>query len=83
MSHVLAAIPGLLFVTLGYFALCAVSPFGNCRKCRGFGFQLKTNRRGQLRRGRTCGRCDGYGKRVRIGRLLINRAARLHRDGTR
>jgi hypothetical protein len=83
MSDTLAAIPGLLFLTLGYAALCALSPFGTCRKCRGFGFQLKTNRRGQLRRGRECRRCDGHGKRIRIGRLLFNRAARLNRDGTR
>jgi hypothetical protein len=83
MADALAAIPGLLFLTLGYAALCALSPFGDCRKCRGFGYQLKTNRRGQLRRGRACARCDGLGKRIRLGRLLFNRAARLHRDGTR
>lgn len=83
MTDILAAIPGLLFLTLCYIALCAISPFGTCRKCRGFGFHLKTNRRGQLRRGKDCRRCDGYGKRIRLGRWLYNRAARLHDQGTR
>lgn len=78
-----AAISGLIIVTFCYFALCAVSPYGNCRRCRGFGFHLTTDRRGRLKRGRTCRRCRGHGKRARIGRLLLNRAARLHRDGTR
>lgn len=83
MTPALTAIPGLIFLTLCYAALCAVSPFGDCRKCRGLGFQLKTDRRGKPRRGRDCRRCDGHGKRIRIGRLLYNRAARLHHDGTR
>ncbi|QHF92670.1 hypothetical protein DEH18_00700 [Streptomyces sp. NHF165] len=83
MTDVLAAIPGLLFLTLCYAALCAISPFGTCRKCRGFGFHLKTNRRGQLRRGKDCRRCDGHGKRIRLGRWLYNRASRLHDQGTR
>ncbi|WP_301124745.1 hypothetical protein [Streptomyces cacaoi] len=82
MTPALAAIPGLLFVTLCYVALCAVSPFGNCRKCNGLGFQLKTNRRGKPMRGKHCRRCDGHGKRIRVGRWLYNRASRLHHDGT-
>ncbi|KAF4408751.1 hypothetical protein [Streptomyces lycii] len=73
----------LIFVTLGYSALCAVSPFGNCRRCRGFGYQLKRDRRGRLKPGRTCRRCRGDRKRIRIGRHLFNLAARIHRDGTR
>lgn len=82
MTHLLPAIPGLLFLTLCYAALCAVSPFGNCRKCRGFGFHIKTDRRGRPRPGRVCRRCRGERKRIRVGRWLFNRLARLHRDGT-
>ncbi|WP_026004325.1 hypothetical protein [Streptomyces sp. AA1529] len=82
MTPVVAAIPGLLFLTLCYAVLCAVSPFGNCRKCRGFGFQLTTDRRGRLKRGKHCRRCDGHGKRIRTGRWLYNRAARLRQNGT-
>ncbi|WP_405804856.1 hypothetical protein [Streptomyces sp. NBC_01187] len=83
MTHILSAIPGLIFLTLCYAALCATSPFGTCRKGRGFGFHLKTNRRGQLRRGKDCRRCHGHGKRIRLGRWLYNRATRLHNQGTR
>ncbi|MFE6689717.1 hypothetical protein ACFVFQ_24975 [Streptomyces sp. NPDC057743] len=77
------AIACLIVVTFSYAALCAASPFGNCRKCRGFGYQLKKDRRGRLRPGKTCRRCHGDRKRIRIGRHLFNVAARLHRDGTR
>ncbi|WP_372408723.1 hypothetical protein [Streptomyces luteireticuli] len=83
MSSALSAIPAVLFVALGYAALCAVSPFGNCRKCRGFGFKVKKNRHGRITRGRYCRRCDGHGKRIRVGRHLYNAAVRVHRDGTR
>lgn len=72
-----------LLVTLGYTAVCAASPFGNCRKCSGLGFQLKHNKRGHAKRGKHCRRCDGVGKRIRTGRHLFNVAARIHRDGTR
>ncbi|MGP3634632.1 hypothetical protein ACTU45_14875 [Streptomyces sp. 24-1644] len=73
----------LLFVTLSYVSLCAASPFGNCRKCRGWGFAMKTDRKGRSKRGKDCRRCKATGKRIRIGRRLYNVAARLHRDGTR
>ncbi|MCC5031895.1 hypothetical protein DMH02_001080 [Streptomyces sp. WAC 00631] len=83
MTPVLGAIACLLTITLGYTALCAASPFGNCRKCRGFGYRLTTDRRGRLKPGRTCRRCRGDRKRIRFGRHLFNLAARIHRDGTR
>ncbi|MFH9870957.1 hypothetical protein ACH4NT_33395 [Streptomyces lydicus] len=83
MSPTALAITFPLIVTLCYVALCAVSPFGNCRKCRGFGYALKTDRRGRLRPGKTCRRCHGDRKRIRVGRHLFNVAARLHHDGTR
>lgn len=72
-----------LLVTLCYAATCAASPFGNCRKCNGLGFALKTDRRGQPKRGKICRRCKGHGKRIRVGRHLFNLAARLHHNGTR
>ncbi|OEV10507.1 hypothetical protein [Streptomyces nanshensis] len=83
MTPDLTAIPGLLFIALSYAALCALSPFGNCRNCRGLGFQLTTTRRGKLKRGKHCRRCEGHGKRLRAGRWIYNHAARIHRDGTR
>ncbi|WP_329151167.1 hypothetical protein OIU91_28205 [Streptomyces sp. NBC_01456] len=83
MTPTALAIALPLIVTFCYVALCAVSPFGNCRKCKGFGYALKTDRRGRLRPGKTCRRCRGDRKRIRVGRHLFNVAMRLHRDGTR
>ncbi|MCX5310677.1 MULTISPECIES: hypothetical protein [unclassified Streptomyces] len=83
MTPALLASALLLFVTLSYASLCAASPFGNCRKCRGFGHATKTDRKGRTKRGKDCRRCKATGKRIRVGRHLYNVAARLHRDGTR
>lgn len=76
--------PGLIFVTLCYVALCAASPVGTCRKCKGWGAKIRVGRfTGQLKRGRECRRCHGYGARFRVGRRIYNSLSRLHRDGTR
>lgn len=83
MTSVLSASLPLLLLTLGYVAVCAASPFGNCRKCRGWGFAMTTDRKGRPKRGKHCRRCDGIGKRIRVGRHLYNVAARIHHDGTR
>ncbi|MCX4513288.1 hypothetical protein OHA27_23810 [Streptomyces sp. NBC_01619] len=77
-----ASLLTLLF-TLCYAGLCASSPFGNCRKCKGFGYALKNDRRGRLKPGKTCRRCHGDRKRIRVGRHLFNVAMRIHREGTR
>ena len=82
MTLTLTAIAATLLVTFGYGLLCAASPFGNCRKCGGLGFQLTTDRRGNPKRGKHCRRCNGTGKRIRIGRHLFNLAHRTWRAGT-
>ncbi|MFE4650501.1 hypothetical protein [Streptomyces sp. NPDC056707] len=83
MTPALLASALFLFVTIGYSGLCAASPFGNCRKCRGMGHAITTDRKGKTKRGKDCRRCKATGKRIRVGRHLYNVAARLHRDGTR
>ncbi|QCX79105.1 hypothetical protein C9F11_27515 [Streptomyces sp. YIM 121038] len=83
MTLALAAIACLTLITLRYTALCARDPFGSCRKCHGFGFAMTEDRKGRPKRGKDCRRCRGYGKRVRVGRWIYNRAQRIHRDGTR
>ncbi len=83
MTPILVASACLLIVTLCYASLCAGSPFGNCRKCRGFGFAMKTDRKGWPKRGKHCRRCDGLGKRIRVGRHLFNLWLRIYRDGTK
>jgi hypothetical protein len=82
MTPVLAAIACLITVTLGYGGLCAASPFGDCRRCRGMGHALKTDRKGRVKRGKDCRRCHATGKRIRAGRWLYNRWARIYRAGT-
>ena len=71
--------PALIVITFGYAAVCAVSPFGTCRRCAGLG------RIGALRglHSRACPRCDATGIRIRLGRHLYHQAVRIHRDGTR
>ncbi|MFD0386003.1 hypothetical protein ACFQ2B_37330 [Streptomyces stramineus] len=44
---------------------------------------IRQSRNGRLKRGRECRRCEGYGKRIRVGRRLYNATVRLHRDGVR
>ncbi|OSC69693.1 hypothetical protein B5181_12125 [Streptomyces sp. 4F] len=82
MTLALLAITLLIGVTLCYIVVCAASPFGNCRKCRGMGHKLKTDRKGRLKRGKDCRRCQATGKRIRVGRWLYNRFARIYRAGT-
>ncbi|MGW6545089.1 hypothetical protein ACWGBH_19855 [Streptomyces massasporeus] len=82
MTPALLAIACLLTITFGYVGLCAVSPFGDCRRCRGMGHALKTDRKGRIKRGKDCRRCHATGKRIRTGRWLYNRWARIYRAGT-
>ncbi|MEU9287236.1 hypothetical protein AB0D57_21585 [Streptomyces sp. NPDC048275] len=82
MTPALLAITLMLGVTLCYIAVCAASPFGNCRKCSGWGFRMKTDRKGRMKRGKDCRRCKATGKRIRVGRWLYNRWARVYRAGT-
>jgi hypothetical protein len=83
MSLPLLAIACLLVVTLCYGVKCWLSPFGDCRKCTGMGHAFKTDRKGRVKRGKDCRRCDATGKRIRVGRWIYNRAARTYRAGTR
>ncbi|GAB3811046.1 hypothetical protein [Kribbella italica] len=57
-----------------YLLTCLIWPFGRCRRCSGAGkFKAPIGKAY-----RHCGRCNGSGMRVRIGRHVINyiRAAR-------
>lgn len=83
MPPELAASALVIIITLCYVTLCAVSPFGNCRRCGGLGFKLKTSRAGKPRRGKNCRRCRATGRRLRVGRRAYNLATAIHRDGIR
>lgn len=71
--------PLAILVTLGYALVCAVSPFGPCRRCSGTG--KRRSLAGRIVR--PCPRCDGTGRRIRIGRHLANDIRQEHRNGTR
>lgn len=83
MTPALLAIACLLAITLCYAGVCAGSPFGDCRTCRGMGHAITTDRKGRMKRGKDCRRCKATGKRIRVGRHLYNLWARAYRDGTR
>ncbi|MFB6675587.1 hypothetical protein ACFCWG_24815 [Streptomyces sp. NPDC056390] len=78
MADVLTTTAIVLAWILGYSALCALKPFGRCRRCQGEG--ERTTRRGRLK---PCRRCHETGLRLRVGRRIHNRASALHRAGTR
>lgn len=82
MTPLLLASACLLAMTLCYASLCAGSPYGDCRKCRGMGHQIKTDRKGRIKRGKDCRRCHATGKRIRVGRHLYNLWTALYRAGT-
>ncbi|MEV4194783.1 hypothetical protein [Streptomyces toxytricini] len=67
----------------GYAVLCAASPFADCRKCSGIGAVLTTSRTGRPKPPKLCRRCKGRGKRLRIGRRLLNHSRAIHRAGSR
>ncbi|MFD9049827.1 hypothetical protein [Streptomyces zaomyceticus] len=73
----------LLATFAGYTLLCAASPFGTCRKCKGFGGTVVLDRKGHPKKGKRCRRCKGHGKRLRGGRRLANHSRAIHRAGTR
>ena len=61
----------LLIVTVAvafYLFTCLVWPFGKCRRCKGVGKFKSPFGRAY----RHCGRCQGSGLRVRLGRHVIN-----------
>lgn len=72
-----------------YAALCAWSPLGRCRACRG---RMVHARRGpkvlrwwldKTRGAKLCRRCDATGRRIRIGRRAYDHLRRLQRAGNR
>jgi len=61
----------LLIVTVAvafYLFTCLVWPFGKCRRCKGVGKFKSPFGRAY----RHCGKCQGSGLRVRLGRHVIN-----------
>lgn len=68
----------LTLAIAGYALLCAVSPFGRCRKCSGTGFRDLSKRRPK-----PCRRCRGQRYRPRIGTRTHTTSRAIHQAGTR
>jgi hypothetical protein len=63
-----------------YLLMCAAFPFGHCRRCHGTGKLYSPLSRKVFR---LCPRCDGTGRRVRIGRRVYEYLRTEHDTGTR
>lgn len=72
LATIAAAIAAAV-VLLGYAVVCAVWPYGICRRCHGAS-RLVTRRGRTVRR---CRRCRGSGLRLRLGRRLYNHVSRF------
>lgn len=74
-----ATVALIVTVSIAFYLLtCLVWPFGKCRRCKGAG-KFKSPLGNAYRR---CGRCDGSGLRVRIGRHVINHIRATRGAGT-
>ncbi|MEV4493156.1 hypothetical protein AB0K04_23940 [Micromonospora coxensis] len=59
-----------------YLILCVVSPWGRCYRCHG-----RRYHRTAIGTRRDCRRCDGTGRRVRIGRRIAEYIRTEYRAG--
>lgn len=59
-----------------YLILCVLFPFGRCRRCDGGTLNGR-------RTGRLCPRCEGTGRRVRVGRRIFEYLRAEYERGTR
>jgi hypothetical protein len=65
-----------LGLILYYPTSCAFWPYARCWRCKGDGkFTAWWGKAFRL-----CGRCDGTGRRLRIGRRIYNHFHRLRRE---
>jgi hypothetical protein len=73
-----AAVLLIVTIVVGFYLLtCLVWPFGKCRRCKGAGKFKSPFGRAY----RYCGKCDGSGLRVRLGRHVINHIRAVHGAG--
>jgi hypothetical protein len=63
-----------------YLAACSLFPFGACRRCKGAG---KLRNPLSKRMFRLCPRCEGTGRRVRVGRRIFEYLRREHAKGSK
>jgi hypothetical protein len=73
------AVLGGLVALAGYALACLVWPFAACRRCHGDG----KSRSPSGRTWRACKRCKGTGRRLRVGRHVVNYLRRTQADANR
>ncbi|BEL07802.1 hypothetical protein Q0Z83_059930 [Actinoplanes sichuanensis] len=70
------AVTAAILWAAGYVIACRVWPYAACRKCEGRGqFRSPSGRAW-----RHCRRCRGSGSRVRYGRRVWSKLARVKKD---
>jgi hypothetical protein len=57
----------VVFWLAGYSLACVVWPYAACRKCKGAGKFRSPSKKFW----RPCPRCSGSGRRIRVGRVLV------------
>jgi hypothetical protein len=73
-----ATVALIVTIALGLYLLgCLIWPFGKCRRCKGAGKFKSPFGRAY----RYCGRCQGSGLRIRLGRHVINHIRAVHGAG--
>lgn len=81
MTLVALASLTLLGYTALYITCCAFIPFGRCRRRRCDNGRIHS--RLSRKHFRECPRCDGTGKRVRIGRRIYEKIRDEYKAGNR
>jgi DnaJ-class molecular chaperone len=69
MAAQMLLVLGVIAWVLGYAVACRVWPYRACGPCTGSGKRRSPSGRAW----RKCPRCKGTGRRMRVGRWLINR----------
>lgn len=80
-TPVLLALLALLGYSAFYIMMCAISPWGICKRSRCQSGRIYS--RVFRKTFRECPRCDGTGRRVRIGRRIYEYLRSERKAGTR
>ena len=78
---VLLALTAGLGYSAFYILMCAISPWGTCKRSRCTGGRIYS--RVFKRTFRECPRCNGTGRRVRVGRRIYEYFRSERKAGTR